>query len=115
VSYQLGGLAKVTFHQFTRPVHNPNASQVSLIGIPNGVDSWNHLRQRRLLITVLSNGWRIGQYLETFSNHFEILKHCCALRKGEILSAPRIEAKLADYGRDELTCGARVIVALMNR
>ena len=33
------------------------------------------------------------------------------MREGERLLTPEIEAELAAYSRDELTCGAYVIVA----
>jgi SAM-dependent methyltransferase len=110
---RLGGLAKISIHLFTSPSggHNINISQVPLVDIPNGVEPWDHLRKRRLPITVPLNEWRIHQYLEAFSGHFEILKHYCAMREGEHLLTPEIEAELADYSRDELTCGAYVIVA----
>jgi hypothetical protein len=79
--------------------------------LPDGVDAWDHLRQRRLPFHVPLNEWRIDQYLAEFSKHFEIVKHYCAMREGDEFLTPDIEAELADYSRDELTCGAYVIVA----
>ncbi len=79
--------------------------------LPAGVDAWDHLRQRRLTSHVPLNEWRIDQYLAEFSKHFEILKHYCAMREGEEFLTSAIEAELAAYRRDELTCGAYVIVA----
>ena len=55
--------------------------------------------------------WGQGQYLAEFKKHFEILKDYCATREGEHLLTPQIESELSNYSRDELTCGAYVIVA----
>jgi hypothetical protein len=33
------------------------------------------------------------------------------MREGEHLLTPKIEAELSEYSRDELTCGAYVIIA----
>ena len=108
-----GGLVYARIHLFTCPSggHNLKLMEIPLRKVPKGVDAWDHLRKRRLPITVPLNEWRIHQYLEAFSKHFEILKHYCAMREGEHLLTPEIEAELADYSRDELTCGAYVIVA----
>jgi SAM-dependent methyltransferase len=107
------GLAWVGIHLFTSLSggHNISLAQVPLRKIPAGVDPWDHLRQRRLPFHVPLNEWRLDQYLETFSNHFEILKHYCAMREGEELLTPAIEDELSAYSRDELTCGAYVILA----
>ena len=55
--------------------------------------------------------WRQNEYLDTFAAHFEIVKHYCAMREGEHLLTPAIQTELSDYSRDELTCGAYVILA----
>jgi len=108
-----GGVAWVLIHAFTCPSggHNVSLSQVPLRHIPRGVDAWDHLRQRRLPFHVPLNEWRIQQYVDEFARHFEIVKQYCALREGEELLTPDIERELATYTRDELTCGAYVIVA----
>jgi SAM-dependent methyltransferase len=108
-----GGLVYACIHPFTCPSggHNVRISEVPLRSLPQGVDPWDHLRKRRLPIHVPLNEWRQRQYLAEFKNHFEILKHYCATREGEHLLTLEIEAELSAYSRDELTCGAYVIVA----
>jgi ubiquinone/menaquinone biosynthesis C-methylase UbiE len=108
-----GGLAWIEIHPFSSPSggHNVKLSEVPLRHLPRGVDAWDHLRQRRLPFHVPLNEWRIDQYLAEFSKHFEIVKHYCAMREGEELLTPEIERELSAYTRDELTCGAYVIVA----
>ncbi len=108
-----GGLIWVLVHLFPSPSggHNVSLSEVPLRTIPRGIDAWDHLRKRRLPFHVPLNQWRIKQYLSEFGKHFEILNHYCAMREGEELLTPAIEAELSDYSRDELTCGAYVILA----
>jgi hypothetical protein len=103
----------VVIHLFTSPSggHNVSLTQIPLRRIPAHVEPWDHLRKRRLPFHVPLNEWRIDQYLAEFSKHFEILKHYCAMREGEGFLTPALEAELAAYSRDELTCGAYVIVA----
>ena len=107
------GLAWVRIHLFTSPSggHNLSFTQIPLRTIPSGMDPWDHLRRRRLPFHVPLNEWRIDQYLQTFAFHFQILKHYCAMREGEALLTPALEAELSTYSRDELTCGAYVILA----
>ena len=52
----------------------------------------------------------MGQYLDAVAARFELLHHYCGAREGEALLTPAIEAELAGYSRDELTCGQLVIV-----
>jgi SAM-dependent methyltransferase len=108
-----GGLIYACIHLFTCPSggHNVRISEVPLRRLPRGVDPWDHLRKRRVQFHVPLNEWRQGQYLAEFKKHFEILKDYCATREGEHLLTPEIEAELCEYSRDELTCGAYVIVA----
>ena len=108
-----GGLVWVCLHLFTSPSggHNLSFAQMPLRTLPKDVDAWDHLRRRRLSFHVPLNEWRKQQYLEAFSRHFEILKEYCALREGEHLLTPVIEAELSAYTRDELTCGSYVILA----
>jgi SAM-dependent methyltransferase len=108
-----GGLAWIRIHLFTSISggHNVNISEIPLRHIPAGVDPWDHLRRRKRLISVPLNEWRRDQYLEAFGRYFEIVKHYCAGREGEEFLTPAIEAELSAYDRDELTCGAYVIVA----
>jgi hypothetical protein len=107
------GLAWVAIHLFTSPSggHNFRLTEIPLRTIPPGVEAWDHLRKRRLPFSVPLNEWRIGQYVAAFSRHFEILKNYCAMREGEELLTPAIAAELSNYSREELTCGAYVIVA----
>jgi SAM-dependent methyltransferase len=107
-----GGVVWVLVHLFSSPSggHNVSLSQVPLRHIPRGVDTWDHLRRRRLPFHVPLNQWRAKQYLSEFGKHFEIVKHYCAMREGEDLLSREIERELSDYSRDELTCGAYVIV-----
>ena len=108
-----GGLAWVLVHLFTSPSgrHNVKLSEVPLRSVPNGVDPWDHLRKRRLPFHVPLNEWRRDLYLKAFSRDFEVLRHYCLGREGERMLTPAIEAELSMYDRDDLTCGAYVIVA----
>jgi ubiquinone/menaquinone biosynthesis C-methylase UbiE len=108
-----GALAWICVHLFTSPSggHNLSFAEMPVRTIPDGVDAWDHLRRRRLPFHVPLNEWRRDQYLEVFGRHFELLSHYCALREGEELLDPALEAELSDYSRDELTCWAYVIVA----
>ena len=108
-----GGLIYVRIHLFTCPSggHNVRITEIPLRSVPRGVEPWDHLRKRRLPFHVPLNEWRQDQYLKVFAKHFEILKHYCAMREGEEMLTPEIEAELSGYSRDELTCGAYVIVA----
>jgi hypothetical protein len=107
------GVAYVRIHPFTCPSggHNVRITQIPLRSLPRSVDPWDHLRRRRVPIDVPLNEWRPEQYREAFAHHFEILRHYCAMREGEHLLSSEIETELAGYSRDELTCGAYVIVA----
>jgi len=108
-----GGVAWVWIHVYTSLSggHNLNFTQIPLRKLPKSVDAWDHLRKRRLPAYYPLNEWRIPQYVEAFARHFQIVEHRCAMREGEHLLTPEIEAELAAYSRDELTCGAYVIVA----
>jgi SAM-dependent methyltransferase len=110
---QPGGLAWVLVHLFTSLSggHNISLAETPLRNLPRGVEPWDHLRKRYLTFHVPLNEWRQDQFLETFSQHFEIIKDYCAMREGEEFLTPAIEAELANYRRDELTCGAYVILA----
>lgn len=108
-----GGLVWVRIHLFTSPSggHNLSFTEIPLRRIPAGVDPWDHLRRRRLPLHVPLNAWRRDQYLDVFARHFQIVKHYCAMWEGEELLTPALEAALSTYSRDELTCGAYVILA----
>lgn len=108
-----GGIGWVLIHVFTSLSggHNVSLSQMPLRHLPRGVDAWDHLRSRRLPFHVPLNEWRIQQYVDEFAKHFEVVKQYCAMREGEELLTPEIERELLPYTRDELTCGAYVIVA----
>ncbi|MFL5806072.1 MAG: class I SAM-dependent methyltransferase [Roseiflexaceae bacterium] len=108
-----GGVAWISIHLFTSPTggHNLSFTQFPLRSVPPGVDPWDHLRERRLPFFVPLNEWRKQQYLEAFARHFECVADYCAMREGEELLTPEVQAALTDYSRDELTCGAYVIVA----
>ncbi len=110
---QPGSLVWVRIHLFTSPSggHNLSFTEIPLHTVPTGVDPWDHLRRRHLPFHVPLNEWRRDQYLEEFSRHFQILKHYCAMREGQDLLNPALEAKLSTFSRDELTCGAYVIMA----
>ena len=107
-----GGLAYARIHPFACPSggHNVRITEIPLRRLPKGVDAWDHLRKRRVPIDVPLNEWRQAQYREAFARHFEILKDYCAMREGEHLLTAEIESELSAYSRDELTCGAYVIV-----
>lgn len=108
-----GGLAWVLIHLFTSLSggHNVGLAETPLRTIPLGVEPWDHLRKRHLQFHVPLNQWRQNQYLEAFARHFEVIKDYCAMREGEEFLTPAIAAELSDYSRDELTCGAYVILA----
>jgi ubiquinone/menaquinone biosynthesis C-methylase UbiE len=108
-----GGLVYARIHLFTCPSggHNVRITEIPLLRLPMSVEPWDHLRRRKLPWDVPLNEWRQGQYLEEFVKHFEVLKHYCAMREGEHLLTLQIERELSEYSRDELTCGAYVIVA----
>jgi SAM-dependent methyltransferase len=112
-----GGLIYSRIHLFTCPSggHNVRVAEVPLRHLPKGIEPWDHLRKRHLPIDVPLNEWRKDQYLVEFARHFEILKHYCAMREGEHLLTPQLERELSGYNRDELTCGAYVIVARKSR
>jgi ubiquinone/menaquinone biosynthesis C-methylase UbiE len=108
-----GAFIWVLVHLFSSPSggHNVSLSQVPLRSIPRGIDPWDHLRKRRLPFRVPLNEWRATQYLSAFEKHFEVVKQYCALREGEHLLTEQVQRELSNYSRDELTCGAYVIVA----
>lgn len=108
-----GGVAWLRIHPYTSPSggHNVTFTEIPLKTLPQGVEAWDHLRKRRLPAYHPLNEWRIHQYVDAFARHFEIVKHQCAMREGEHLLTPQIQAELSAYSRDELTCGAYVIVA----
>jgi ubiquinone/menaquinone biosynthesis C-methylase UbiE len=108
-----GGFVWALVHLFSSPSggHNVSLSEVPLRTVPRGIDPWDHLRKRRLPFRVPLNKWRVTQYLSAFEKHFEVLKHYCAMREGEHLLTQQVERELSNYTRDELTCGAYVIVA----
>ena len=106
------GVVYARIHLFACPSggHNINITEIPLHSLPKGIDPWDHLRKRRLPFHVPLNEWRRDQYFAEFQKHFEILKHYCAMREGEHLLTPQIEKELFNYSRDELTCGAYVVV-----
>lgn len=108
-----GGMVWVLIHLFACPSggHNVTFTQFPLSKMPRGVEPWDHLRRRQLPFTVPLNEWRRDQYLKTFAERFEILKHYCAFREGDELLSPEIASELSEYGTDELTCNSYVIVA----
>lgn len=108
-----GGFVWTLVHLFSSLSggHNVSLSEVPLSTIPQGIDPWDHLRQRRLPFHVPLNQWRTNQYLSEFGKHFEVVKHYCAMREGEDFLTREIESELSEFSRDELTCGAYVIVA----
>lgn len=110
-----GGIVWAAIHVFTAPSggHNLSFAEVPLRHVPPGVEPWDHLRQRRLPFSVPLNEWRIRDYLAAFARYFDVIRHYCHMREGEHLLTPEIEAELVarGYTRDELTCGAYVIIA----
>ena len=108
-----GGLIWVWIHPFTclSGGHNVSLTEVPLRSLPFGIAPWDHLRERILPFHVPLNEWRINQYLNAFSSHFELLKHYCAMREGAAFLTQQIERELSEYTRDELTCGGFVILA----
>ena len=107
------GVAWVLIHLFSCPSggHNVTFTQFPLRKLPRGVDAWDHLRRRKLPFTVPLNEWRRDQYLRSFAERFDILKHYCAFREGAELLSPEILTDLSNYTADELTCNSYIIVA----
>jgi SAM-dependent methyltransferase len=108
-----GAVVWVLIHLFTSPSggHNVSLTQIPLRYLPHKVDPWDHLRKQYLPFNVPLNKWRQDQYLIEFQKYFEVLKQYCAMREGEHFLTVEIENELSNYTRDELTCGAYVIVA----
>jgi SAM-dependent methyltransferase len=108
-----GGIAWIGIHLFSTLSggHNLSFTEFPPRTIPLGVEPWDHLRKRQLPFTVPLNEWRKDQYLEAFGRHFEILAHYAAGQEGTDFLTSEIEAELAEYSREELTCGAYMIVA----
>lgn len=107
-----GGIAWIRIHPFTclSGGHNLSFTEIPIRVIPNWIDPWDHLRHRKLPITVPLNEWRIHQFYDAFAQKFEILKAYCALREGEDLLTKEHEELLSSYSRDELTCATYVIL-----
>jgi SAM-dependent methyltransferase len=108
-----GGILWVGIHIFTSPSggHYLGFTEIPLRNIPPGVDPWDHLRKKRFPPLVPLNQWRLYQYLDVFSENFEILKHYCITREGEHLLTPEIESELSEYSRAELTNRTTIIIA----
>jgi SAM-dependent methyltransferase len=108
-----GGLVWARIHLFTSPSggHKLGFTEIPLRKIPRGIDPWDHLRKKKLPAYTPLNQWRKHQYLQVFSDNFEILNHYCVVREGQHLLTPEIESELNEYSRDELTCRSYVIVA----
>lgn len=108
-----GGVVWICVHLFTSPSggHNLSFVEIPLRSIPAGIEPWDHLRRRQLPFSVPLNEWRMSQYRATFAQHFEIVHDYCAIREGVEFLTPAIQAELAEYSRDELTCADYVIVA----
>lgn len=108
-----GGIIWVAIHLFSSLSggHNVKLMEIPLRNLPRGIDAWDHLRKQRIPFQVPLNEWRVHQYLEEFSNHFNIINHYCAYREGENLLTPDIEAELSQYSRNELTYRTYVIVS----
>jgi ubiquinone/menaquinone biosynthesis C-methylase UbiE len=53
------GLIWIVIHLFSSPsgARNLNRAEVPLRTVPRGVDPWDHLRRRRLPVTVPLNEW----------------------------------------------------------
>jgi SAM-dependent methyltransferase len=107
------GVVWVLIHLFSCPSggHNVTFTQFPLKKMPRGIDPWDHLRKRKLPFTVPLNEWRRDQYLKSFAERLDILKHYCALQEGAELLSPEVLAGLSSYSADELTCNSYVIVA----
>jgi SAM-dependent methyltransferase len=108
-----GGVAWILIHLFSCPSggHNVTFTQFPLRSLPRGVAAWDHLRKRKLPFTVPLNEWRRDQYLQSFAERFDILKHYCAFREGTEFLSPEILTELPDYDADELTSNSYVVVA----
>lgn len=108
-----GGMIWAGVHLFTSPSggHNVSFTQFPLRSLPPGAEPWDHLRGQRRPFSVPLNRWRKAQYLEAFAERFEVVRSYCGLREGERWLTPQIQAELADYTADELTCATLVIVA----
>ena len=108
-----GGLAWVCIHLFSSLSggHNIGYVDVPATRLPRGMEPWDHLRERRHPFTVPLNRWRRDQYLDEFASKLQVFKHYCALKEGESLLTPALEATLAGYDREELLSATYIIVA----
>ena len=89
------GVAGDGIHLFTciSGGYNLGFAQIPLRSIPKCIDPWDHLRKRQLPFHVPLNEWRQDQYLQSFVQHFEILKHYRATREGEEFLTPEIRGR----------------------
>lgn len=108
-----GGIVFAIIHPFTALSggHNVQLMDLPIRALPEGVEPWDHLRARRLPITVPLNEWRIGKYLSAFEGYFELVEHGCWMPEGEGFLTAEIEEDLPGYSREELLWGTYYIVA----
>lgn len=108
-----GGVVFAIIHPFTALSggHNVQLIGLPIVALPEGVEPWDHLRARRLPLTVPLNEWRIRDYLAEFRRRFEVVEHGCWMPEGEGILTPEIEEELAGYSREELLWGTYYVAA----
>ena len=103
-----GGLVYSCIHLFTSPSGGHHFNWQNAHKVP----PWDHLRQRRLPLTVYLNGLREHQYLSLFRERFEILQALdIDKEEGKPLLTPQIRSELKDYSEEELLKHGITIVA----
>ena len=106
------GIVYCGIHPFTclSGGHNVQLMGLPIEQMPEGVEPWDHLRERRLPFHVPLNEWRIRQYVDEFSRHFEVLENRCFGWEGADLLTAEIEMEVASYSLEELTCVFYMII-----
>lgn len=104
-----GAIAYVIIHLFTSPSGGHHFNWPN----PDKVPPWDHLRQRKLPLTIYLNKMRKHEYLEVFGRGKLDVLEVLDIGRGEgreLLSA-EIRAELSGYSDDELLQRAIAIVA----
>jgi len=107
---KLGGIACVKIHLFTSRTGGHHLGKQF-----DKVPPWDHLRQNRFPVPIFMNKLRKAEWLELFSEKFEILGVFDETDKiGEELLTTKILNELSKYSIDELLTPTITIVARKN-
>jgi len=76
------------------------------------VPPWDHLRENKFPdIPSWVNGFRVDQYKEIFSRHFDVLDWLPIKKEGVSLLTPEIRHELSEYTEDELLIKGYIVIA----